>query len=226
LVRRTVIFCGLSILLLVGIGFDKSRWPKPADVDPYHNEVRMAVEAVPIEIDEEWTGSEMELQRAAVQLLRPNVTLSRRYESSVSGESFHLMVIHCRDTRDMIGHYPPVCYPQSGWTQQSRRVLDVGLLGRTVPITEYQFSQPLSGAASNITVYNAIVLPNGTFGLSNADIDYIGANRQARVFGSAQLQMVFSSMIPADRRQEIVEQFMGHLSSPLNRILGGMDGSW
>ena len=55
-----------------------------------------------------------EVPPEAQELLRPNAIFSRRFQRP--GEiGVHVLVVHCSDARDMIGHYPPICYPSSGW---------------------------------------------------------------------------------------------------------------
>src|SRR3954466_15155977 len=100
----------LTVALLLGLSAETLRRPRPGDAEPYHTRVKAAREqfAVP----ENWTFEDHDLPDGAIALLKPNATLFRQFKSP---RPFQFLFIQCRDARDMGGHYPPVCYPASGW---------------------------------------------------------------------------------------------------------------
>src|SRR5947207_4217407 len=114
----------LSLALLGGIAAEQHRRLKPRDVEPYHARAAAAVKAVPYVIGY-WTGKDDEIPSAAQKLLRPNAILSRTYSDNDPGRGgiyrtrrrdASLLVVQCRDSRDMVGHYPPICYRAHGMT--------------------------------------------------------------------------------------------------------------
>src|SRR5690606_34429817 len=86
--------------------------------DAYFERVATAVESTPYAIGD-WRGEDEEVIQAARKLLRPNGMVQRRYVQP-GGGGFGLLVVHCKDVRDMEGHYPPICYPSQGWTADGR----------------------------------------------------------------------------------------------------------
>src|SRR4051812_34674083 len=62
----------------------------------------------------EWEGQDGKLPQEAIALLRPNFYLSRSY-FNMHNDRVSFYFIEVEDTRDMMGHYPPNCYPGNGW---------------------------------------------------------------------------------------------------------------
>lgn len=61
-----------------------------------------------------------------------------------------LFIAYCRDSRSMVGHHPPNCYPSSGWIMdvESTRLLEVARDdGRIIPAKIYRFSRENSAAS-------------------------------------------------------------------------------
>ena len=66
-------------------------------------------------IDRHIPGIAEALRAGGVAAGVPTAVLSRRFVELGTGRHATLGVIHCGDVRDMNGHYPPSCYPSSGW---------------------------------------------------------------------------------------------------------------
>ena len=111
-------------------------------------------------IGKDWTSRAWKIPDAAVQLLRPNTTLSRRYVN-VSDERqwADLLVVQCRDPNDMSGHYPPNCYPANGEPMVSERPRTWQVGDRTINGMEYQFERGDLGKPVRYCVYNFFELP-------------------------------------------------------------------
>ena len=120
LTRRDALALLLTVVLLAGFGAYKRTYPQPADAEPYLERVRQAVGDVPASFDE-WHSRPIEIPADALDMLKPNAVLSRRYTHRDTGRSVNLLIVHCRTARDLVGHYPPVCYPSIGWIQRSQR---------------------------------------------------------------------------------------------------------
>ena len=125
---RNVIFASpiLCLGVLTVIAADNARHVKPQDAAPYHARAKATIDAFPYIIGY-WTGTDVRVPEAAVKLLRPNALVSRRYTNHSPGLGGRgsawadLLISQCADSRDMTGHYPPICYPSSGEPQINAR---------------------------------------------------------------------------------------------------------
>jgi len=197
----------LSVLLLGGLLLERQSWPDTQDVGGYHAAVRGAVESVPLDIGP-WRGSDVPLPEGAIDLLKPNVILSRRYEHEGSGRAFQFLIVHCRDARDMLGHYPPRCYPSQGWEMNGVERTQWQQPGGTTVGKRYHFEKALRGRVWRQSVINLIVLPNGTYGMDMNDVHNVAADRKFRVYGAAQVQLVFSDEFSPDEQHQITKRFI------------------
>src|SRR3954469_20179194 len=100
----------LTVALLLGLTAETLSRPRPSDAEPYHAQVKAA--EAQITVPDGWTFEDFRLPDGAIALLKPNASLYRVFKSP---RQFQFLFIQCRDARDMGGHYPPVCYPASGW---------------------------------------------------------------------------------------------------------------
>ncbi|MFW6031886.1 MAG: exosortase-associated EpsI family protein [Phycisphaeraceae bacterium] len=211
----------LALALLGGLVLERRSWADPEDVAPYHAAVREAVEAIPMRIGP-WQGREIEIPPAAVKLLRPNALLSRRYRHEEDGRQFSFLIVHCRDARDMLGHYPPVCYPAHGWTLAETESKVWSAADGPAGGVEYEFEQTLPGTITRQRVDNVMVLPNGEFGRTMDQVNSVAADRAFRVYGAAQVQFVFSSSFSAEDREAIVQRFLAASADAIDRIQDGV----
>src|SRR4051794_18481280 len=58
-----------------------------------------------------YAGKDVPLPDDAGEMLKPNAYLHRVYANLTTGRRVEFLLVQCRYTRDMQGHYPPVCYP-------------------------------------------------------------------------------------------------------------------
>jgi len=85
----------------------------PHEADEFHRAAAIAVAGIPVRIGS-WNGTDYPLPPSAIELLRPNATLNRVYTNNM-GREVGFLLVQCRDSRDMLGHYPPICYKGQGW---------------------------------------------------------------------------------------------------------------
>ena len=145
--------------VLVGIAVEKSTHLKPKDAAAYHANVKRALVGIPMTIgsggDEGiWVGRIVEPTKAAVQLLRPNVILSRHYEDTSVRPGLRpeervcdVLIVQCWDSRDMVGHYPENCYVNAGDTLVGKRDRKWELGKWKITGTEYTFERFSRGQA-------------------------------------------------------------------------------
>ena len=214
----------LSVGLLAAMVAQQTTHLKPQDVEPYQARAKAAVEAVPYVVaGGRWTGTDEEIPVAAQKLLRPNAILSRLYVDNSPADyrnSEHrlasLLIVQCRDSRDMVGHYPPICYRAHGMTldepECGPRDWTVG--GMKIPGYEYEFTGIAEGKAFRKVVYNFLIVPGRGIVRDMKGVEQAAEDYQQRYYGAAQFQVVFHGQASAEprsrqERDEIFATLMG-----------------
>jgi hypothetical protein len=205
----------LCLGLLAGIVAEDRTHLKPSDVEPYHARAKQVIEAWPKTISEgEWSSKDDQLPISAEQLLHPNCSLSRAYTSSILRPGglpaqASLLIVQCKDARDMSGHYPPICYPAAGQPQIGKEQPFTMLFGdMTVSGKEYVFLKNSLPVARQC-VYDFFIVPG-----SGCQPDMDGVRRtagdyQKRYYGAAQFQVVMDADYPQDDRMTIFREIIG-----------------
>lgn len=201
------VFGGVAVVLLGGIFIVASARPLPEDAEPYHAKVQAAVAELPRHFDT-WTSYDTPVPEAAQKLLRPNAIVSRIYTNTETNRSATLVVVHCKDARDMIGHYPPACYPNSGWTQQDAQPRSWTVGGRTLEGMRYDFSFQRQTGTERMIVYNLLVLPNGAMVRNMDEVIQIASDYTRRFFGAAQIQVLTPEGLSETEREAIFSEVM------------------
>lgn len=206
----------MLLLLMLTRPFDVRSVP---GTDEYFAEIRTHVQSVPYKIGP-WLGRDVEVSVAAVKLLKPNIIVQRQYTNQDTGRTVQLLIVHCGDTRDMRGHYPPVCYPAHGWTQRSVKPTSVRVQGAMLPARLYEFSSVINGLERRMTVFNLFIVPRrdqqffaDMDGLERASQDVIGAG-----LGAAQIQIVSTGDEMDLASDAVVETFFQSLE-PVLRVI-------
>ena len=211
----------LSVGLLAGIFAEQQRHLKPQDVEPYHARAKAAVEQVPYFIGT-WTGQDDEIPVAAQKLLRPNAILMRTFVDSSPGDyrsqyrSASLLIVQCRDSRDMVGHYPPICYRAHGLTmdEKSSGPRDWTVNGKNIPGYEYHFTEMFHGRTSRTVVYNFLIVPRKGIVRNMKGVEQAAEDYQQRYYGAAQFQVVFQSQSSAERTRAERDQTFATIMGP------------
>jgi len=204
----------LCLCLLAGIGYQQRTGLKPDDpvVQAYHANARKAIEEMPWRVralGTDWTSEERRPETAAVRLLKPNIILSRHYVQIVTTGrplTADLLIVQCRDSRDMTGHYPPICYRNIGYEKVHAEYLgpiDVG--GQAVRYTEYHFEKYSHGRQQKLCVYNFFVVPGRGAVPDIGDVNQAAEHYERRFFGAAQFQVLMpvEMMTPRHVREEV-----------------------
>ncbi|MCY2954892.1 MAG: exosortase-associated EpsI family protein [Planctomycetota bacterium] len=211
------------MLVLVGVAGERT-WLRAAarEADRYHQAVRRAADAVPIRIGM-WFASDVEVPPAAVKMLHPNVTVSRRYTEAMTGRSVSVLIVQCTDARDLIGHYPPVCYPANGWKATSSSAADWRTDDLEIRGMQYGFRMAKVDRAAELVIDNFFILPDGRTGRDMKELDAVARNRRKRYFGAAQVQIVADAGIPAANREEFREQMLRRCRQFIDTVRRGVD---
>ena len=207
--------------LLTGMALDHSilRSP-PADAHGYHARVRADVRAIPYRIGD-WVGYDVELPQAAVAKLQPNAMLSRRYRDVRSGREAGLLIVHCTDARDLLGHYPPVCYPASGWrlTSSAPRTWPTDAGG--VHGSCYRFEREALGAQVSMTIANFMVLPGEGTVADMAAVNALAQDPQRKYLGAAQVQLLLDGDTDQATADTVFHELIGANAKVIQTIQAG-----
>jgi hypothetical protein len=192
---------------------------------PFHEHVRQAVEAIPFQIGT-WEGVDSKIPEAAGQLLRPNALFARAYRDTTNGEWAKVVVVHCKDTRDMSGHFPPNCYPGNGWTQVSGPILQtLHIWDRDVPIAEYRFTLQEVRGTLDWCIYDFFVLPTAGFVTSMNQIQKASGDYRTRPYGAAQVQVIMDASLSSQDRERILRTMLDPLRPVIEQLQLNPEGA-
>lgn len=207
--------------LLAAVYGETLRRVQPANVEPFHTQAREEIESVPYQLGG-WVGSDSAIPPAAMKLLHPNVMLSRMYVNPAEmGQWCGLLIEECRDSRDMLGHYPPICYPAHGMTQISGQQRDWDVAGIPVHGMEYRFTTTDGGQSHVLPVYNFMIVPGvGCVRDMNA-LQKAAKDYQLRYFGAAQIQLTFPPNLNEQQQDQIFSDLLSPNASMLRMLIAG-----
>jgi hypothetical protein len=191
----------------------------PAETDAYHASVRDAIAALPT-VTGSWIGVDTPVPEAAVRMLHPNIILSRRYQNLSTNETVTVLIVHVRDARDVLGHYPPVCYPGQGWKTQQATPVDWNVANLTIRGTEYEFGRDRLEGASRLYVDNFLILAGGETCRDMDGVELAAQDRSRKFYGAGQVQLVHDGRTTPQRRREISEEFLQSTEPALHAIVG------
>jgi hypothetical protein len=211
--------------LLLVVAAEKTTRLKPRDVEPFHEQAKAAIAAIPEKIGS-WESVNVDVPWQATKLLQPNIILSRRYTDwdASSATTFKryadVLIVQTRDSRTMQGHYPPKCYPANGeqlvlethrqWTLQDTRPDGAQAQPLIINGMEYEFEwkPPGLGRTQRRAVINFLIVPHKGIVRSMDDVYAASEDYQQRYYGAAQFQVVMSAEIPQADRDRIFQTLM------------------
>jgi hypothetical protein len=209
-----------TIVLLGAMQAQNGAWRDDPGIDRYHLEARRAVNSVPIRFDG-WVGNDVEVPQAAVALLRPNALLGRRYVHEASGRVAQLLIVQCRDTRDMSGHYPPVCYPAHGWTRGADPLrVELGGPGGPLEVTRYAFERAEFDRVARITIFGFFVVPGVGIVQDMEGVREAASDYRLRRRGAAQIQVLVDASLPTLEQERIAGEILGAIGPAIDGLLG------
>jgi hypothetical protein len=214
--------CTLACTLLGGVALDRQLLHLPSgNADAYHLRVRAAAEAMPLHLGD-WVSQDIPVLPAAVAMLRPNVVMERRYRNISTGLQADFLLVQCRDARDLIGHYPPVCYKANGFQlltsePDCRKIQTLPLNGTT-----YEFSSSKLAMKGSMKVFDLMILPNGQTAPDMSGVYTIARDRRQRHFGAAQIQILTESMMSEEDRAKVIETLLGVAQPIIQAIRAGV----
>jgi len=204
--------------LLAGAGAEKLSFHPAADAAPYHQRVREAAAQVPTRCGP-WEAKDVPVPYEAVQMLRPNVMICRRYQNLADGRAALLLVVQCEDARMLDGHYPAMCYPHDGYSQIAVEPRDWQVGGLTVTGMQYEFALRRSDRSSYLFVSNFLLLPGGRTVRDMESLEDVVMDVRTRYYGAAEIQIVFDPYSRPSERDDITKTLIA-ATLPLIRAIG------
>lgn len=214
----TILSIATTSLLLCGFTAQRMSYPGPADALPYHKKVAALINKMPETIGR-WESQNVPVPESALALLKHNAIISREYINTRTHQHLNLLIVQCRDARDMQGHYPPICYPSNGWTPESSQRMQWRLPGKTIQGMEYEYHQVFPMRVATIFVDNLILLPNGRMLHNINGVYQAAADYQTHFFGAAQFQIVFPADTTFEQRKRIATRFFT-VAKPIIEAIG------
>ena len=211
----------ISLCLVAGLWTERQMFHLPAgDAEAYHARVRAIADRLPYRIGE-WVGTDVEPPAGAVSLLKPNLLQGREFKNAATGERATITLIQCQDARDMSGHWPPICYRAQGWTLRNSDQRDITVERITVPVTIYRFTIESIDRYSEILVYNFFVRPDGVLENGREGVRKAARDPRMKVFGAAQVQVVFDPSMTDARRDEVFRTLVTGAYPIIEAVLQG-----
>lgn len=209
-----------TVGLLMGAAADRFSLPKPSEAVSFHQRVREVAEALPSRAGD-WIATELPPPPEAVDQLRPNVLVCRSYRNVRTGRQVTFMLVQCGDVRDLVAHYPPVCYPGRGLRLTSATQGDTSVGELHIPVTRYEFESNTFKRSAQVCVDNFMILPDGRMKPNMEGMEReIGLNN--RYFGAAQVQVVSEGTVGVEERNEAFAQIVGAYEPLIGAMAGGV----
>ena len=207
-----------SVILLATMAYANMQRAKPEDSDPYHAQVAEVAHNLPARFGA-WVSETRPPMREAIEILQPNVMINRVYRNVDTGNTATVLLVHCRNARDLAGHYPPICYPAHGWSPTDSRAKDWRVGDLTVRGTEYRFSFDRIDGTTEIVICNFMMLPGGRLERDMDGIRKAAADYTRRFYGAGQIQILLSAELPEADRDEIIRQML-QANQPIIEVIG------
>jgi hypothetical protein len=212
--RMTALAPWLTLAVLLGLSVQfPNRSEIGADAQQRKADIARAIATAPYFIGR-WVGEDSmdQIPREAQTLLHPNAIMSRTYRSP-AGPAVQVLIVHCGDARDMIGHYPPICYPSTGWSRvpvRGREDLVLSVNGRALAARQYEFRCATPrGRIEIIRVFSAFILPDGRVALDIDNIHRQSERPALSVQGVAQVQVITSAQVPLNEAIDAADEILG-----------------
>lgn len=200
----------LASALLVAMGVANAGFPTAEDAEPYHARIMtMSLEA-PTAFDG-WASRPIDVPPSAVELLRPNAMLSRQFRDPATLRHASILVVQCKDARDLSGHWPPNCYKASGYTQTHVEPRTWPALAdgtSDIAGVEYTFDMETADGPQRLVVANFLIVPGVGPVPDMASVRNAGADPQRRSLGAAQVQVVTDGSFDRAQRDAIFAELL------------------
>ncbi len=208
----------LASAMLVAMGVANAGFPTAADAEPYHTRILAMSHETPTSFGD-WQSRPIDVPPSAIELLRPNAMLSRQFREPIQRRMASILIVQCKDARDLSGHWPPNCYKATGYTMTHAeprtwpaligKADAAGVMAQDIAGIEYTFDMETSQGASRLVVANFLIIPAVGFVPDMASVREAGADPQRRSLGAAQVQVVTDGSYSRAERDAIFAELLG-----------------
>lgn len=232
----------LTVCVLSAFWFATKDLPTADSAGPFHAKVSVHIDDLPETLGYWALEKEVEPPPSAQQLLRPNALTARIMKHTTTGKQATLIVVQCRDARDMAGHYPPNCYPAHGWQWRSEpspaesisisssvnygesdvaaRACDGGTNAREplrVPYQVYDFKR-IGGVIreKRIRIFSFFAIPGTGLVPDIKSVKQAAEDYRVRPYGAAQIQVIVDGYEQDSDSKLIFEDVMKECGSLLH----------
>lgn len=224
-VWSTAAMAAVSAAVLVGFRVQQAATRQPSSLEQaYFDAAGNHIDDIPYLIAG-YSARDVEVQEAVQRLLDPRRLLQRRYIDAANGRSFELLIVHCGDARDMLGHYPPVCYPAHGWESRGVNDRTITIGGGPAEAAEYGFeiADP-DGGGERVRILGFFVIPvdGGRFTASHRDVLRSAGRSGSSRRGAAQVQIITPEAFPDDERERVYRETIAAIEPALTFIAEGI----
>jgi exosortase len=213
----------MAVLTLAATWWALPGVPPAPDVEGRYRLIRDEVLALPSRIGP-WRGEDVPVPLSEQRILKPNAMLSRSLAMLGGDERAHLLLIHCRDVRDMLGHWPASCYVSAGWSPErdARREITVSHAGLELRALRHRFSRVReNGQVEQTEVWSAFLAPGEPPSGSLQDLTGLAGARMRSQQGIAQVQVCFPGFVEDGAADRWVGSVLSSLPPELLRLLKG-----
>jgi hypothetical protein len=197
-----------AVVLFVLIWLDGRGRTPVGNMDVHYARIRELADASIRNCVGDWIGKIVPAPPSVEAMLKPNKLQAVEYVNYRTGESADVLFVHCGDARDLVGHYPPVCYPAHGQPLKSSQTRDWTIGRATITGMRYRFEGSDGPFGPETVVDNFMVLPNGRFGRDMDAATHVAWDRRLRRFGEAEVQVVTKGEMSDARRDEVFQDLM------------------
>jgi len=213
----------VAAILVAAMSLETEGRPSAADGNEFHAAAAEAVGELPLQFGD-WRGEEVAVPAAAQVLLKPNAILSRRFVNRRTGDTISMSLVQCRDTRDMAGHYPPICYPGMGWAEKApAREVPIDVDGTRLIAMRYHFTRQFFDQERTLIVYNFFAMPGEGFPAEMGAIRRAASDYTSRPYGAAQVQVALNQAREPSEEKQLVQAVLMPCA-PALRLLS--DPNW
>jgi hypothetical protein len=141
---------------------------------------------------------------------------------AANGTTAAFLLVQCSDARDMVAHYPPICYPARGWNIVAADARNWSVPGLDATGMEYRFDSPTVGENRSVVVADFLVMPDGRVMRDMSAIDQASVDVKLRFLGAAQVQVTFDAGVPREARDASITSLVGHFRPVIDEIRRGV----
>jgi hypothetical protein len=209
----------LTVLLLAGVAANNLR-VDPAEAEPFHARAAKAIAAAPKTFGDWIFVRDIPQPTDAEEMLKPNGYLDRLYLNSRTGHYVEVLLDQCKDSRDMEGHYPRVCYPSSACNIDLAVLRTWSVDKLEIPGCEYTVRRP---NGTIMIIRDFFILPDGRMCGDMTDVNASAKDFRQTVYGVAQMQVLFfdASVGEAQRDSEFATIVRGY-RPVIDTLLNGL----